>query len=280
MTVEAELRVPMATAQLARFHMPAPVDRTLSDRGSYFLDCCLTPRMRNARGRFAGTRGGRAFDTLGEVFVAPPGRPFHTRSDGGEQLSILCLLDPAAIERWFDGAFAWTDRRLSALLNVDSPAVRALLLRLAEETRHPGFASEMMAELIVAQIAIELARYCAAVADGAAAGGLAPWRLRLIEDRLREPGAPPTLAELARLCVLSPRQLTRGFRISRGRSIGEHVAIARIEEAKRLLAGDASVKAVAAATGFASAAAFAHAFRRGTGEAPTSFRTRIARAIR
>jgi AraC family transcriptional regulator len=278
MTVEAELRVPIATAMLARFHMPAPVDRVLSERDAYWLDLCLTPRMKNARACFGVAGRGRGYGRLGELFVAPPGQGLHARSDGGEQVSILCLLDPAAIDRWFDGAIEWTGGRLAALLDVDSPAVRMLLLRLAEEARHPGFASGAMAELIAAQLAIELARYCATVADEPAAGGLAPWRLRLVDERLAEAGPAPTLAELASLCGLSVRQLTRGFRTSRGRSIGGHIAATRLEGARRLLASRASVKSVAAAMGFASPPAFAHAFRRQTGESPSDFRQRLGRA--
>jgi hypothetical protein len=54
---------------------------------------------------------------------------------------------------------------------------------------------------------------------------LAPWRMRLIEERLKEPCEAPTPVELAALCNLSGRQLTRGFRAScRGCSIGDHVA--------------------------------------------------------
>ena len=37
-------------------------------------------------------------------------------------------------------------------------------------------------------------------------------------------GPLPSLAELAELCALSVRQLTRGFRASRGCSLGEHIA--------------------------------------------------------
>jgi AraC family transcriptional regulator len=109
-------------------------------------------------------------------------------------------------------------------------------------------------------------------------GGLAAWRLRLIDERLREIRAAPTLEELAKLCNLSVRQLTRGFRASRGRSIGEHVAQCRIENAKRLLATDESVKAIAYSLGFSSPSSFSFAFRRATGETPREFRQRLVRA--
>jgi len=179
---------------------------------------------------------------------------------------------------WLQRDLEWTDRRLAAILDIPDANIRGLLLRLAEEVRHPGFASAVLVELICAQIAIELGRYCAAVIEGPMTGGLAPWRLRMIDERLREVQAAPSLAELAELCQLSVRQLTRGFRASRGCSIGDHVAHSRLEQAKRLLAGDQSVKAIAYSLGFSSPSSFSYAFRRLLGDTPRQFRQRVLRA--
>jgi len=103
-------------------------------------------------------------------------------------------------------------------------------------------------------------------------GGLAPWRLRAIEERLENVTRAPTLSELAGICKLSVRQLSRGFRASRGLSIGSYVAEKRFEHAKRRLAMGESVKSVAYALGFASPSSFCYAFRRLTGFAPAEFR--------
>ena len=126
------------------------------------------------------------------------------------------------------------------------------------------------------QIAVELGRYYHGIPDGAQAGGLSPWRLRLVEDRLRDGDGTPTLAELARLCNLSVRQFTRGFRVSRGRSLGEHIAERRIDQARTLLNRGDSVKAVAYATGFRSPSSFCHAFRKATGQTPHRYRHALA----
>jgi AraC family transcriptional regulator len=130
----------------------------------------------------------------------------------------------------------------------------------------------MLVELMAAQIAIELGRHWAALEEQPPSGGLASWRLRLIDERLQEVRAAPTLAELAELCHLSIRQLARGFRASRGYSIGDHVAQCRIEHAKRLLATDQSVKTIAYSLGFASPSSFSFAFRSATGQTPSEFR--------
>lgn len=279
MTVDAEIHVPIAKTQLVRFHIDGPADNILREEETYWLDLCLTPRPCNARACYRDHWGPHRFERIGNVFLLPPRETMQTKSDGGPtQASVLCHLRPEPLRQWFDGDLQWTDKRLEAILDIPDANVRRLLQRLAEEMRNPGFASDMLVELIVAQMAIELSRYCAAIKDGPASGGLAPWRLRLIDERLREVREAPTLSELAALCNLSVRQLTRGFRASKGRSIGDHVAHCRMDNAKRLLATDQSVKAIAYSLGFASPSSFSFAFRRSTGETPREFRQRVMRA--
>jgi AraC family transcriptional regulator len=278
MTVDAEINVPIAKAQLVRFHIPAPADNIMHEQETYWLDLCLTPRPRNARACYRDHWAPHRFERIGNVFLLPPRETMQARSDGGSpQASILCHLRPEPLQQWFGGDLLWTARRLEASLDIPNANIRGLLLRLTEEMRHPGFASEVLAELIAAQIAIEIGRYCDAIKDGPMTGGLAPWRLRIIDERLNEVREAPTLTELAALCNLSVRQLTRGFRASRGRSIGDHVAQCRLDHAKRLLATEQSVKAISYSLGFASPSSFSFAFRQAIGETPRQFRQRVLR---
>jgi len=278
MTVEAELRVPVATAQLVRFRIEEPADNILREDEAYWLDLCLTPRPRNTRACYRDRWAPDHFERIGDVFLVPPGETVRTKSDGGRpQSSVLCHLRRDPMRTWFGGDLKWTDGRLRAGLDIEDPNIRGLLLRLAEELRHPGFASEVLVELIAAQMAIELRRYCVGVSEAPASGGLATWRLKLIDERLREVKQAPTLAELAAMCKLSVRQLTRGFRASRGCSIGDHVAQSRLANAKRLLATEQSVKAIAYSLGFSSPSSFSYAFRRSVGETPREFRQRLLR---
>jgi AraC family transcriptional regulator len=131
--------------------------------------------------------------------------------------------------------------------------------------------------MVAGQLAVEVARYCEAIAEGPISGGLASWRLRLIDERLQQTGEVPSLDALASLCSISIRQLTRGFRASRGCSIGDHIAHSRIDMAKRLLGTSDSIKAIAFALGFASPSSFSYAFRRATGSSPRQFRQRQLR---
>jgi AraC family transcriptional regulator len=274
MTIDAEIRVPLATAQLVRFDVFGPTHGVVGGVDDYRVDLCLTPRPSNARACYPNRWSPQRFERLGKVYIVPPGETLQACSDGSSsQTSILCHIKREAMP----AELHWTERRLEAGLDVRDANVRSLLLRLAYETRHPGFASEMLVELIIGQLGIELARYCGRVQDLPSSGGLSGWRLRLIDERLREVRDAPTLAELAELCKLSVRQLTRGFRASRGTSIGNYVANARIDHAKRMLLCDESVKAVSYSLGFSSPSSFCYAFRRATGVTPREFRQRVPR---
>lgn len=275
MTIEAEREVSIATVQLACFEQTVASDHIFQEKGDYWLDLCLTPRPRNARACFRDHWAPHRFERIGELFLVPSGQRMQVRTEGGRQASVICRLHADAVSQWFDGDLQWTDRRLEASLDIAQSSIRSLLVRAGQEARHPGFGSEVLMELIAAQMAIELSRYCASVAERPASGGLAPWRLRLIDERLTEMRAPPTLGELASLTNLSVRQLTRGFRASRDCSIGDYVEASRIEGAKRLLATEESVKAIAYSMGFASPSSFTYAFRRATGVTPSEFRAEM-----
>lgn len=272
---EAELTIGFAHAGIARFALDRPTNRLFRPAGRYWLDMCLTPRPEKARGCYRERWGPHRYEQLGEVFLVPPGEALHVRTDrGADQRSVVCELDAAAVERWLPGGIEWTDRRLAASLDIVHPHIRSCLFRLAEEAKRPGVVSQELAELLAGQLAIEVARYCQAIAEGPIVGGLASWRLRRIDERLQQAGSPPSLEELAELCGISVRQLTRGFRASRGCSIGDHIALTRIQVAKRLLDSTENIKAIAFELGFASPSSFSYAFRRATGSTPRQFRAR------
>lgn len=281
---EAELPIPHGVARIMRLSNDRATNHMFRRGDHYWLDLCLTPRPTQARGCYSERWGPHRFERLGEIFLVPPGEVLHIRTEAGDnQASIACEIHADAVDRWLDtgakGGLEWTDRRLEGGLDIVHPAIRSCLSRLAEEVRHAGTGSAELAALIAGQLAIELARYLEAITGGPITGGLASWRLRLIDERLHRGGASPSLGELADLCNVSVRQLTRGFRSSRGCSIGDHVAQTRIEMAKRALGSDDSIKSIAFALGFASPSSFSYAFRRATGVTPLRFRQRHSRKV-
>lgn len=278
-TVEAELRAAIATAQIVHFHSIEPTDNVMTKENVYRLDLCLTPRPRNARACYMEHWRPNRFERIGNVFMTPPSESIRVLSDDScRQSSLICQLDPTSMQGWWEEDLEWTDPRLAGSLDIRDTHVRGLMARLAEEARHPGFASEMLVELIAAQLGIELSRYYRTLSALPAHGGLAGWRLRLIDERLHEVGATPTLSDLAEICQLSVRQLTRGFRASRGCSIGDYVANSRLEHAKQMLQGDQSIKSIAYSLGFSTPSSFCFAFRRATGQTPREFRNNFLRS--
>lgn len=274
MTVQAEAIGRVLTAQLVGFHIPVPTESIMRDDRAYQINLCLTPRPLYTRASYHDHWGPHRYEAIGEIFLIPPGQALHVRGGAGEQASLTCLLQANALHSILGEELEWTDQRLAAALDITNSRVRALLFRLTEEVRYPGFASAQMIEFLSGELAVELGRFCLEVAERSVSGGLASWRLRLIDERLNDDPTAPTLQELADRCSISVRQLTRGFRVSRNCSIGDYIEQRRMETAKRLLMAGESVKAIAFAMGFASPSSFTFAFRRATGVSPSHFRTR------
>ncbi len=267
------LQAGSATLEHAVQQWRAGRDRHLPPAGRYRLEFALTPRPRDTLATYPEYWPADRFEILGDIFLVPPGMALRLRSGtSGNLPSLTCLLPPGEVEVWDQQAPPWNDARLLACLNVQDVIIRGLLLRLEAETGQRDRDWKRMSELICAQLAIEVGRYLLAAVEEPTPGGLAPWRLRLIDERLQANPRAPSVAELAQLCQLSVRQLRRGFHTSRGCSIGDYVANCRTEHAKRLLLADSPVKSVAYALGFSSPSGFCHAFRRATGVTPNRFR--------
>ncbi|CAN7490568.1 helix-turn-helix transcriptional regulator [Phenylobacterium sp. LjRoot225] len=275
----AELELPTAHLLLLRLNHEGPDEHLFFRDDRYWIDLCMTPRRPEARARYVDQWGPHRFHPMGSVIALPPGFNLHMKHEGGRHISLICSLKAEAVHQWLGSEFEWTDRRLEAVLDISSSEIRALLLRLAEEVRRTGLARQPMCEALVVQLSIELARFLSDVGESTEHGGLAGWRLRIIEKRLAMAGEPPSLLELAKLCDISVRQLTRGFRASRGCSVGDYMAQARIDAAKRRLATEESIKSIATELGFSSQSTFTYAFRRATGVGPSEFRKRILRAL-
>lgn len=94
--------------------------------------------------------------------------------------------------------------------------------------------------------------------------------IRLMEDHIAD---PLTLAQIARLCGMSARQLQRLFRSDLGRSVVQHYTRIRLCKGEELLRQSRlSVTEIAFAVGFASQSNFARAFRQEYGETPSERR--------
>jgi AraC family transcriptional regulator len=269
----------LARSEIVRFSWQHQIDRTVVHNDAHMVDLCLTPRPAGARARFTDVWARNRYERFGGVFLLPAGLTTEARAEaGGDQKSVISWLNPTTLAKWLGEDRIWSDRWLLGALDIPLPRVRHILARIAQELETPGLAGDVMVDLLNMQLAIELGRYFLSLSDQAV-GGLAPWRLKRIDERVREGGTPPTLEELAGLVDLSVRQLTRGFRDSRGISIGAYIEERRIGEARRHLEGKRSIKEIAYLLGFATSAGFSYAFRASTGETPRSYRSRTRSAL-
>ena len=280
LSVRRTMNLSMAHVQIAYFDNPGPTENNFSVKDVFWIDLCLTPRRPKDSGRYIHHWAPHRFASLGPVIALPPGKTLCLRSAGGQRTSLICQLDRTAVWKWLGEDFQFTDRCLEVCLDIANANIRILLMRLARELQSPGLGATELAESIVFQLSIELARHIAGVTARLDTGGLAPWRLKSVEKRIKRPGAPPAIQELAVLCKLSTRQLTRAFRMSRGCSIAAYIAQTRIETAKRRLATPESIKEIAPSIGFSSQSSFTYAFRRATGLTPNQFRALISRGQR
>ncbi|HEY1077700.1 MAG TPA: helix-turn-helix transcriptional regulator [Fontimonas sp.] len=273
MDVEAEISVPSALVQLVHYRFGEPPHSVLRMEDKIRVELCLGTRHRSARACFEDRWHSERFERIGDLFVLPPTIDMKVRSDEESPLySVLCHLELSPIMSLLEDVPDLSDHFLLTGLDIRDPSVRQLLLRVADETRHPGFASNVMIEALVTQIGVELLRFGGALPGRLPQRGLAEWQLKRIDERVQEARKAPTLEELAALCRLSVRQLTRGFRMARDGSLGSYVASSQMAHARALLAADESVTNIAETLGFSSSSNFCYAFRRETGMTPTQYR--------
>ncbi len=113
--------------------------------------------------------------------------------------------------------------------------------------------------------------------SGPLRGGLAPWQEKRSKEMLAGDltGATP-LHEIAGVCGLSVSHFSRAFHKSTGLAPHAWLLRARVESAKAMLRrGDASLAAIARASGFADQSHFARVFTRRVGLSPGAWRKAV-----
>ena len=107
-----------------------------------------------------------------------------------------------------------------------------------------------------------------------ARGGLAPWQLRRVTDRLLDDlPCEPSLAELAALTGLSEHHFCRSFVRSTGTPPHRWLLNQRVARAQQLLSSSLlTVAEIAASVGYEDPSYFARLFKRHTGVTPLTYR--------
>lgn len=237
-----------------------------------YLDLCLTSRPGPARGCY-NRWGHKRVEPIGSILFVPPGMTFYGSCGAGKQQSLACLID----SRYFEGKLEnINDLALLECMNVKSSDVSYGLRRIARELVDPDFVSPLLTEALLITLSVDLVRHLSSIrSPGGMDCGLAPWRMRLIEERIRSVQPPPSVSELATLCRMSTRHLARAFRNETGTTLVQRIKAAGVARAQEMLAeGSLPIKQIAAELGFSTTSSFSSAFLRATGERPRDARIR------
>lgn len=245
----------------------------------YLLDLSLDSRKARATAEYLGPGARLGPETLGRMYMVPPDQTIHCRSSEGQARSLRCFLDADLVESFLADRPVW-DRDQSLvqdMLRLGGGQIEWLLRRMYRELQEPDFATENMVETLAKQLAVEIIRKfnLRPAERGYHVGGLAPWRMRLIRQRVYSEQPAPNLEELARLCDMTVRHLSRAFRTETGQTLGRYIESAMVERARAMLGSGASVGDVAANLGYATSGSFACAFRRATGLLPSEVKAGV-----
>jgi AraC family transcriptional regulator len=273
--VESEIRAGDISVQLVSHLWPTPVDTVFGEGASEHVIAlqCQPPQARSD-GRFRGSESDR-FGEIGRVLAIPAGSELHVRASGGMVRAIRCAFSAEVFQRCGDEDKLLSPPSFHAILDIRKRRIADTMRRLGEEVRQPGFASDLLVELLGATLMIDLARHLGALSLPAR-GGLAHFQLRQIRARVEDGAVPPTLVELAQMIGVSRRHLSRAFRDATGRTIHQYVEESRFRKATEMLRDtDLLLKDIAFRLGFEHACSFSTAFRKFSGETPKDYRSRI-----
>lgn len=224
-------------------------------------------------------------EAIGRTFMVPPNQTMRCNNmSKGKARSIRCVLDADLVESYMGDTpcKAWKERPLRDSLHLGSGQIEWLLRRMYREVQDPDFATVPVVEALAKQLAVEIIRkFDLRAADPEYhAGGIAPWRMKLIRERLLSERPPPALAELAELCGMTARHLSRAFRTETGQTLGRYIEATMVERAIAMLSAGTSVSGVARALGYSNSGSFATAIRRATGLLPSEIKVPGTKASR
>lgn len=279
--VERQVRLTSGLVEVGKFRWPTPVDielRPLKDRIA--CNMALSPRPSNGRLVQVDSAAEHKRDGLERVMLLDPGRTYRLSLPAGQVRALYCEIERTALEQLLAGSVDLEGRDWQAQFKSRMPVIELLLHRMYEELREENFGSELALEAYLRALCVELAR-CLRKAmpaeESLRKGGLAPWRMRLLKERIFAEAPAPRITELAELCSMTVRQLSRAFKDETGQALGAFIADATMQRAARLLTqSDKPIAQIAKDLGFASSTSFSYSFRHATGVLPRDYRQRAA----
>ena len=279
--IERQVVLERGLFEIGKFRWSTPVDfemRPAEDCVSFNL--ALSPRPLDGWIIQTDRQGREHREKLERLMLLDPGSTYRLIMAPGNVRALYCSIDRQELEDLIGQPLNLTRENWQAQTKVRMPVIELLLNRIHDELREENFAAEAALEAYAQALRVELARCLRTADEGAPAlrkGGLAPWRRRLLDKRIHADLPAPRLPELADLCGMTVRQLSRAFKEETGKTLGGHVDEVTMARAKMLLTeGDLPIAEIAASLGFATPASFAQAFRRSAGICPRALRERSA----
>jgi AraC family transcriptional regulator len=262
-TIELVRREPYEYQLQGSCHLLVMAERAERDDGETRVEGLPTSTLRKFSGMLSFVPRGHRLSGWQKPRVLTRVTYFYIDPDGP-------LLDPAL-------RFAETE--FKPRLFFHDAELWAIASKLKAQAENPSPGQQQYAEALSILLAHELLRLNADGGDRPAdepeyvRGGLAAWQKARVTDYVEEHLAGNVLlSQLAEVARLSPFHFSRAFKQSFGLPPLRYVTSRRIERAKTLLAGDASITQVGLAVGFGETSSFTTAFRRHTGVTPTVFR--------
>ena len=263
---------------MCRYAWDTALAPTAFRSNAHYLDFALLHRGPEFQVAYLGRSHRNVFAASGDCCFVPAGHEMLVRCPESEQRVLVCRFDPETLRANFD--WEWTALELASCFDINNIQIRGGLSRIAEEVLCPGFAADVVIDSVLSTLMVDLHRHFHATRDAAprSVGRLLPKKWRILEEMIHSTDHPHlTVESLASRCGFSTRHLSRIFRKTTGKTLGDFVAEVRIGRAKRRLADrDGLIKEIAYECGFRSQSAFAHAFRRATGQTPQQYRQNSA----
>jgi AraC family transcriptional regulator len=161
---------------------------------------------------------------------------------------------------------------------VRDPLLEQLARNMAAATEAGGAAERLYADTLTQALTAHLLRRYSNLSaprrDDPVRGGLTPRRLRQVVEHMEASlDQNLVLADLAALAGLSVHHFCRAFKQSTGQPPHAWLSARRVERIKHLLADpQLSLTEIALRTGYSSQSAMGAAFRRATGDTPSTWR--------
>jgi AraC family transcriptional regulator len=265
--------------EVRRYFWFQPIERDLHAMDdALVINMALTSRPLHTRvDRISGESDPIGGDA-GRMLIMLPGMTYRLAAPSGSFRSLHCAISRSKLEAIAGEPIDWA--ALGALGSEARPnsEIETHIARVHDELVHHRIGREIAIKASVDMICLELVRRFRQgqpARPDVHAGGLAAWRMKAILSRMHQEGPAPRVTELAALCGLTERQLSRAFKAETGMTIGRVVDEATVERAHRLLTTTGlSLGSIARQLGYASADSFAQSFRRVTGTSPSRVRQR------